>query len=91
MAKESLIADTIVRRVALDWRGQDLSLTGTTSLHAVTAILAAFPNLPPGRLFAIYGHAHSLLLPHPAISDQGTRWISEVVRRRYARARSRPG
>ena len=45
MAKESLVSDTIVLRVAIDWRGQDLSLTGTTSLHAITTVLAQFPSL----------------------------------------------
>ena len=49
MPRESLITDSIVQRVALDWRGQDLSLTGSTSLQAVTAVLAAFPRLPAGQ------------------------------------------
>ena len=75
MAKESLVSDTIVLRVALDWRGQDLSLTGTTSLHAITTVLAQFPRLPAGRIFVIYGRDHKLLLPHPANPEQGTRWI----------------
>lgn len=79
MPRESLITDSIVQRVALDWRSSDPSLTGYASLQAVTAILAAFPNLPPGRVFAIYGHAHSLLLPHPANPDQGTRWTPDLA------------
>ena len=52
------ITDSIVQRVALDWRGQDLSLTGSTSLQTVTAVLAQFPRLPAGTVFVIYGRAH---------------------------------
>jgi hypothetical protein len=74
MAAESLVTDSIVQRVALDWRGQDASLTGSTSLDTVTAILAQFPDIPAGRIFVIYGCAHQLVLPHPANPQQGTQW-----------------
>ena len=79
MPRESLITNSIVQRVALDWRGQDPSLTGYASLQAVTAILAQFPSLPAGRVFVIYGHAHELVLPHPANPDQGTRWTPDLA------------
>ena len=72
MAKESLIFDTTVLRVAIDWRGSDPGLTRSTSLQAITAVLLAFPSLPAGSVFVIYGRAHSLLLPHPADPDQGS-------------------
>jgi hypothetical protein len=75
MPRESLITDSIAQRVALDWRGQDANLTGSTSLEAVTAVLAQFPHLPAGRVFVIYGRAHELVLPHPANPDQGTQWL----------------
>jgi hypothetical protein len=86
MAQESVVSDTIVVRVALDWRGSDLSLTRTTgpslarltSLRAVAAVLAQFPRLPAGSVFVIYGRAHELLLPHPANPDQGTRWTPKL-------------
>jgi hypothetical protein len=79
MPSESLITDSIVQRVALDWQGQDLSLTGSISLEAVTAVLAQFPRLPPGTVFIIYGRAHKLLLPHPANPEQGTRWTPNLA------------
>ena len=69
MPKESLITDSIVQRVALDWRGQEVSLNGSTSLQTVTDVLAAFPRLPPDSVFVIYGRAHRLILPHPANPD----------------------
>jgi len=78
MPSESLITDSIVQRVALDWQGQDLSLTRTT-LQAVTAVLAQFPRLPAGSVFIIYGRAHLLLFPHPANPEQGTRWTPNLA------------
>ena len=74
MPKESLITDSIVERVALDWRGQEVRLNGSTSLQTVTDVLAAFPRLPADSVFVLYGRAHRLILPHPANPDQGTRW-----------------
>jgi hypothetical protein len=74
MPRESLVTDTMVQRVALDWRGQEANLSGSSSLEAVTAILAQFLNLPAGRVFVIYGCAHELVLPHPANPKQGTQW-----------------
>src|SRR5260370_33102943 len=74
MPRESLFTDSIVQRAALDWRGQDPDLTECASLQAVTAILSQFPTIPPGRVFVFYGHAHSLLLPHPANPTQATLW-----------------
>ena len=79
MPRESLITDSIVERVALDWRGQDPGLTGYASLQAVTAVLAQFPRLPAGSVFVFYGRAHELVLPHPANPDQGTRWIPDLA------------
>ena len=79
MPRESLITNSIVQRVALDWRGQDPSLSAPTSLQTVTAVLAAFPRLPADTTFVIYGHAHSLLLPHPANPEQGTRWTPDLA------------
>jgi hypothetical protein len=86
MAQESVVSDTIVVRVALDWRGSDLSRTRTTgpslarltSLRAVAAVLAQFPRLPANSVFVLYGRAHELLLPHPANPDQGTRWTPKL-------------
>src|SRR5271166_5983189 len=79
MPKESLISDTMVLRAPLDWRGSGPSLARLTSLRAVTAVLAAFPRLPAGSVFVIYGRAHQLLLPHPANPDQGTRWTPNLA------------
>jgi hypothetical protein len=79
MAQESLICDTIVERVALDWRGQDLGLNQPTYLYAVTAVLAQFARLPPSTVFIIYGRAHQLILPHPANPQQGTRWTPNMA------------
>jgi hypothetical protein len=79
MPTEPLITDTIVQRVALDWRGSNPGLTQSTSLQDVTAVLAAFPRLPAGHVFVIYGRAHSLLLPHPANPKQGTRWTPDLA------------
>jgi hypothetical protein len=78
MPTESLITDSIVQRVALDWRGQDPSRIGYASLQAVTATLSQFPTIPPGRVFVIYGQPHKLVLPHPANPDQGTRWFPDL-------------
>jgi hypothetical protein len=79
MAKEYVVADSIVLRVALDWRAADLSLPRLTSLQNLSAVLAAFPSLPPNSIFLVYGHAHQLLLPHPANPEQGTRWTPRLA------------
>ena len=79
MPQELLICDPIVERVALDWRGQDLGLSQSTSLQTVTAVLAQFPRLPPGAVFIICGRAHQLVLPHPANPQRGTRWTPDMA------------
>src|SRR5260370_21520799 len=79
MPRESLFTDSIVQRAALDWRGQDPDLPECASLKAVPAILSQFPTIPPGRVFVFYGHAHSLLLPHPANPTQGTLWTPDLA------------
>jgi hypothetical protein len=79
MAQESLICDSIVERVALDWRGQDLHLSRPTYLQVVTAVLAQFARLPPGTVFIVYGRAHQLILPHPANPQRGTRWTPNMA------------
>jgi hypothetical protein len=79
MAKEYVVADSIVLRVALDWRAADLSLPRLTSLQNLSAVLAAFPSLPPNSIFLIYGRAHRLVFPHPANPEQGTRWTPRLA------------
>jgi hypothetical protein len=78
MAKECVVTDTMVLRVALDWRDPDPSVPRFTSLQHVTAILSAFPRLAPGTVFIVFGRAHQLVLPHPANPDQGTQWIAKL-------------
>ena len=78
MAQEFVVSDSIVLRVALDWRDPDPSVPRLTSLQQVTTILSAFPRLGTGSVFVIYGRAHRLILPHPANPDQGTQWIPRL-------------
>ena len=78
MAKEFVVPDHIVLRVALDWRESCPSLARLTSLRAVADVLAQFPRLAAGTVFLLYGRAHSLVLPHPANPDQGTQWIPKL-------------
>jgi hypothetical protein len=78
MAKECVVTDTIVLRVALDWLDPDPSAPRLTSLQSVTAILSAFPRLAPDTIFIIFGRAHQLVLPHRANPDQGTQWIPNL-------------
>jgi hypothetical protein len=78
VTKECVVTDTIVLRVALDWRDPHPSVPRFTSLQHLTAILSAFPRLATGTIFIIYGRAHQLVLPHPAEPDQGTQWIPKL-------------
>ncbi len=78
MAKEFVVTDPIVLRVALDWRESGPSLAPLPSFRAVADVLAQFPRLKPRTVFVLYGRAHYLIHPHPANPEQGTQWTPKL-------------